>query len=184
MTNYQDGVELLSSSPLTDECYPHFDDTLKNIVHIRKGGSISAHNLGSLMLSDSRSWAANFIVAKSITSSGVKRLELRQVLNLQKLCCKLMPWLTVPVPNVPLISAHLGHQLPVHNVLQQKIAFADTAAVIRRDQPFTIDLDRQLIDWSEEECELLNEESALAFLTGIMPGSIHCRPEGATTVTW
>jgi hypothetical protein len=39
--------------------------------------------------------------------------------------------------------------------LQQKIAFEDRACVIPRVMPFSIDLDAQFIDWSEEERALL-----------------------------
>ena len=76
------------------------------------------------------------------------------------------------------IAGMLGVDLPVHNRLQQKLAFEDTARAIPRDLPFSIDLDRQRIDWTDDEREVLREDPELARFAGEMPGAVHCRPDG------
>ena len=82
------------------------------------------------------------------------------------------------------IAEMIGVDLPVHNTLQQKLAFEDTGRAIPRDMPFSIDLDRQRIDWSDDERELIREEPELERLAGEMPGAIHCRPDGGVRGTW
>ncbi|MFT5113403.1 MAG: glycine/D-amino acid oxidase-like deaminating enzyme, partial [Parasphingorhabdus sp.] len=82
------------------------------------------------------------------------------------------------------IAAMLGIELPVQNSLQQKIAFPDEHGAIPRNMPFSIDLDAQQIDWSEEERELVAADPKLARLAGAMPGAIHCRPDGGDQSTW
>ena len=82
------------------------------------------------------------------------------------------------------IAEMIGVTLPVTNVFQQKIAFEDRAGVIPRRMPFSIDLDGQVIDWSDEEMALLRQESETAWLTEPMPGAIHCRPDGGEKGRW
>jgi len=76
------------------------------------------------------------------------------------------------------ISSMLDVTLPIENTLQQKIAFADREAVVDRHLPFTIDLDSQEIEWSDDEREALAQDTELARFTATMTGSIHCRPDG------
>ncbi len=45
--------------------------------------------------------------------------------------------------------------LPIVNVLQQKIAFADRNRAVDRKMPFAIDLDGQTLAWSADEREAL-----------------------------
>jgi glycine/D-amino acid oxidase-like deaminating enzyme len=68
--------------------------------------------------------------------------------------------------------------------LQQKISFEDTAGAIPRRMPFSIDLDAQLIVWSEDERTLVADDPELAWLAGEMPGATHCRPDGGDQGTW
>jgi glycine/D-amino acid oxidase-like deaminating enzyme len=82
------------------------------------------------------------------------------------------------------VAAMLGQSLPVTNVLQQKLAFADVEGAIPRRMPFVVDLDGQSIDWSEDERELLAHDATTAWLTAPMPGGIHCRPEGGDGGSW
>jgi glycine/D-amino acid oxidase-like deaminating enzyme len=68
--------------------------------------------------------------------------------------------------------------LPLANVLQQKIAFEDRAGAVPRTAPFSVDLDPQKLDWTDEERALLAEGDDGDWLTGPFPGGVHCRPEG------
>lgn len=82
------------------------------------------------------------------------------------------------------IASMLGTELPVYNTLQQKIAFEDTAGTIPRQMPFSIDLDAQSIDWTEEDKLLLADSDEHSWLTREMPGAIHCRPDGGDRGRW
>ena len=87
-------------------------------------------------------------------------------------------------PYVAEVAALLGETLPVTNVFQQKIAFEDVQGVINRRMPFAIDLDGQVIDWTDEERALLADDPATRWLTEPMPGAIHCRPDGGEHGQW
>ena len=82
------------------------------------------------------------------------------------------------------VANMLGASLPVHNVQQQKIAFEDSACVIPRNPPFSIDIDRTELDRSQEEQELMGGEPSLNRFLGEMPGGIQCRPEGGENSQW
>jgi glycine/D-amino acid oxidase-like deaminating enzyme len=87
-------------------------------------------------------------------------------------------------PFVADIADMLGIDLPVSNQLQQKIAFPDTQNVIPRTQPFSIDLDPQIIDWEQDEIELMAQDREFSWLTKKLPGAIHSRPEGGDHGNW
>jgi len=73
----------------------------------------------------------------------------------------------------------LGVELPIDNVFHQKIAFEDTLAAVPRNQPFSIDIDKTSLDWSDDERDALREDTSLNWLTHPIDGGIHCRPEGS-----
>jgi glycine/D-amino acid oxidase-like deaminating enzyme len=87
-------------------------------------------------------------------------------------------------PYVGQVGSLIGESLPVLNVFQQKIAFEDARSVISRHMPFSIDLDGQTIDWTDQERALLAEDPDTTWLTGPMPGAIHCRPDGGDHGKW
>jgi glycine/D-amino acid oxidase-like deaminating enzyme len=82
------------------------------------------------------------------------------------------------------IAAMHGEELPILNVLQQKIAFVDRNRAVDRKMPFAIDLDGQTLAWSADEREALAASPELARLLEPMPGSIHCRPDGGDQGQW
>jgi len=73
---------------------------------------------------------------------------------------------------------------PIENVYQQKIAFEDKKHSIPRQLPFSSDLDEFEIDWNDEERALLSEDTETAWLTGLLPGGVHLRPEGGSKGSW
>jgi len=173
-----DGVDVLSSPQIIRQYYPGFDKELRTLVHIRRGGCIASHALGSYMLSEFKGnkgviqsgmltemhYAAQFQLTVQ-SKAGARSVRAASVVN-------------AGGPFAGDIAALLGVTLPIENVLQQKIAFADHANSVDRRQPFAIDLDSQLLDWNQEERDTLREDPKLAFLADTMPGAIHCRPEG------
>ena len=72
----------------------------------------------------------------------------------------------------------------IYNIFQQKIAFEDRRLAVARRMPFSIDLDEQHIDWPDDDRAILLEDPEFEWLSGIMPGAIHCRPEGRVDGNW
>ncbi|PID62633.1 MAG: FAD-dependent oxidoreductase [Gammaproteobacteria bacterium] len=187
--NWQDapaGIDLLSDPDRIRRHFPSLDPAVKHLVHIRRGGEFSAQQLAAMMLEDFRAAGGQLQKARVVEVAKREngfRLELvdgdgnTESLEAGRMVNAAGPWIND-------IAAMLGETLPVRNILQQKLAFEDRRGAIPRRLPFTIDLDAQHINWSEEERELLAEVPELAFLAEAMPGSIHCRPDGGPSGRW
>ncbi|MCB0064844.1 MAG: FAD-binding oxidoreductase, partial [Caldilineaceae bacterium] len=65
-----------------------------------------------------------------------------------------------------------------------KIAVPDPHGVLPRNAPFTIFLDGQRVDWSEEERAFWASDQEYAWLLQHFPGGLHIRPEGSGDSTW
>lgn len=175
------GFDILSNPTLIQAHFPFYDKSLRHLIHVRRAGDISGQQLGQFMLDHLQTLGirrqTGLVTGLQQTADGYRiemgatRLQAGRVVN-------------AAGPFAAEIAAMLGVALPLHNVMQQKIAFPDTHGAIPRDMPFSIDLDGQTIDWTEEERALLREDPALSWLTDPMPGAIHCRPHGGDGGQW
>ena len=172
-----DGVDIIQSSSLISQCYEQFDPELQTLVHIRKGGSISTHEIGNLMLAQFRESGGTQHTA---TVHAIERDQRFAILigGAEPLTVNSGILVNAAGPFSQHVSQMLDVTLPIENTLQQKIAFADREAAVQRQLPFTIDLDPQLIEWSDDERAALASDPELARFANTMPGSIHCRPDG------
>lgn len=179
-----DGVDVLSDSDLIRRTFPSYADDVSTVIHIRRAGDISGQQLGQYMLERLRASGGRLITGSvvSIDPSGGFRLELAGHNEIRQIRCERI--INAAGPFVGEIAEMVGVTLPVTNVFQQKIAFEDRAGVIPRRMPFSIDLDAQVIDWTEEETDLLRQDPENAWLADRMPGAIHCRPDGGDHGRW
>jgi glycine/D-amino acid oxidase-like deaminating enzyme len=154
-----DGVDIVQNQDLIRSRFPSFDHEVRSIIHVRRGGDISGQQLGMYMLEYLREAGAVRVIGEvqSIAAGEGFRVE---------------------------VSTPDGVKLPVQNVLQQKISFEDSAGAVPRALPFSIDLDPQFIDWTEEERAMLRQDPDAAWMAETMPGSIHCRPDGGDGGKW
>lgn len=182
--NVPEGVDILQNPDLIRAHFPSYDPEIGSIVHIRRGGDISGQQLGMFMLEHLREAGAQRLIGEVTdltagdgfhleiaTGDGAMRLKADRVVN-------------AAGPFADRFAAMLGVELPVYNTFQQKIAFEDREGAVPRALPFSIDLDPQRLDWSEEERELLLEDPGFAWLAREMPGAIHCRPDGGDGGKW
>lgn len=176
------GVDVLRSQTLVQKTFPEFQSDINSIVHIRRAGDISGQQLGQHMLEHYRKSGGRLVNAEICNISVDSGFTLKS--TDESVTIKTSQLVNAAGPFVNDIAAMVGTQLPVTNILQQKIAFDDRAGVISRQMPFTIDLDAQTIDWSEEEAALLRESPEFGWLTKQMPGAVHCRPDGGDSGTW
>jgi len=178
------GVDILRNQQLIQNTFPSYDKDVQTVIHIRRGGDISAQQMGMHMLEFVKEQGASRVTATVIgieigstytvnikTPNGSESIRTRKIVN-------------AAGPFANSIARMLGTTLPIHNTFQQKIAFEDIASTIPRDLPFSIDLDAQQIDWSADEHETLHEDDDFRWLTELMPGAIHCRPDGGDNGTW
>ena len=176
------GVDVVRNQGLIRETYPSYDNEIKTIVHIRRAGAISGQQMGQYMLEYFKNNAGEIIRAEvaAIEHSGAYKLHTTD----KNLLVKAERLVNAAGPYIKQIAAMLSVDLPVNNILQQKIAFEDTSGTIPRGLPFSIDLDAQHIDWTEEEKSLLSQSAEHLWLTNELPGAIHCRPEGGDNGSW
>jgi len=177
------GVDVITNESLIKRLFPSYDGSLKTVVHVRRAGSVDSQQMGQFMLECFKAAGGELIQAHvegiSPLGSGFK-INIKDERNRIK-TAKLV---NAAGPYVNEIAHMLGVDLPVTHTLQQKIAFEDSAKAIPRTIPFTIDLDEQLIDWSADERAALADDSTYGRYTELMPGSIHCRPEGGDSGNW
>ncbi|AXT34470.1 FAD-binding oxidoreductase [Phaeobacter sp. LSS9] len=178
-----DGVDILQNQDLIRATFPSYAHDVQAIVHIRRGGDISGQQLGMYMLEYLKEVGVVRIIgsvdqidqtdsyAIELSGGNTKTVHADKIVN-------------AAGPFAKEVAEMLGVSLPVHCTFQQKIAFADREKAIPRDMPFSIDLDGQNIDWTEEEREMLLGEPGYRWLAEAMPGCIHCRPDGGDGGTW
>jgi len=162
--------------------YPWLSDEIRSVIHIRRGGDISGQQMGMYMLERIRERGGKLLRGAAVTSIDVGktfRLEINGETNVEA-----GQIVNAAGPFANRIAGMLGETLPVTNLFQQKIAFEDRLGAIRRDMPFSIDLDEKTLNWTDEEQALLADDPDLAWLTQTMPGGTHCRPDGGPKGQW
>jgi glycine/D-amino acid oxidase-like deaminating enzyme len=179
-----DGVDVIQDRAAIDAHFPTFARDIATILHIRRAGDVSGHQMGSLMLRTLREQGGLVVPGRVVEVVRDTRFAL--TIRGQDAVFSVTANVLVNAagPNVGQVAGLLGESLPVSTVFQQKIAFEDTRAAIDRRMPFSIDLDAQTIDWTDQERALLADDPDTTWLTRPMPGSIHCRPDGGEHGAW
>ena len=161
--------------------YPWLSPDINTVTHIRRGGDISGQQLGAWMLERMRDRGVT-LLRNAVTAIDKDRrfaleIDRKHTLHAEQV-------INAAGPHANHIAGMLGEDLPVTNVFQQKVAFEDRLGAIPRDMPFSIDLDRKKLSWSDEERDLLEADPEMKRLTEVMPGGTHCRPEGGPHGKW
>jgi glycine/D-amino acid oxidase-like deaminating enzyme len=181
-----DGADVLLAPDLIRRTFPHFAAAIQAVVHTRRAGSISAQQLGMLLLEQAQSAGAQLLRGEVVdveTAGGaVRAVQVRTAAGVQRV--ETRAFVNAAGPFANRVAAMLGQSLPVQTVFQQKIAFQDRLGVIPRDAPFTIFMDQQRIDWSPEERRELASDLAYAWLLDELPGGLHVKAEGGADSTW
>jgi len=173
-----DGVDVLSNQALIQRTFPSFSDEIANVVHIRRAGDINGHLMAQHMLDRIRKAGGKRLTARVTSISdddpfvlGTEGPSGRCLINADVI-------VNATGPFAREVARMIDVDVPIDNVFQQKIAFEDHSGAVPRQQPFSIDLDDQELDWSVEERDLLAGDPDLAWLIKPIPGGVHCRPEG------
>ncbi|MFK8048646.1 MAG: NAD(P)/FAD-dependent oxidoreductase [Halioglobus sp.] len=172
------GVDVISNKQLIQRTFPAFSNSIENVLHIRRAGDFSGQQMGTYMLEQIKPFAHRRLRGhvETIASDGRYTLEIKTQDGNVSLKADIV--VNAAGPYVGEIANMLGVKLPVTNIFHQKIAFEDTLATVPRDQPFSIDMDKARLEWSDEELLALSEDPNLSWLAGPIDGGTHCRPEG------
>lgn len=183
-TTFQDGVDIIDSAAVISKQYPRLDNDIRTLFHIRRGGMLSAQQLGAYMLENIKQHNGKVIQGQVDAIDHGDDFSVNVKTNDADICVQANIVVNAAGPYAKEVSGMLSSNLPVVNILQQKIAFQDTSAAIERTMPFAIDLDEQTIAWSDDERDAMASEPGLSYLLNTLPGSIHCRPEGGDNSNW
>jgi glycine/D-amino acid oxidase-like deaminating enzyme len=178
------GVDVLCDQALIQATFPSWTKDIRTVLHIRRAGSISGQQLGQYMLEAIRDAGGRLIRGEVTAIEGTAPFALNVATADGRFTLRTAKLVNAAGPFFKDVAAMLGESLPISCVFQQKISFEDRERAIPRNMPFTIDLDGQSIAWSDEEREILSEDTEAAKLLAPMPGGIHCRPDGAEDGTW
>ncbi|CAM5361997.1 hypothetical protein ATER59S_01435 [Aquamicrobium terrae] len=179
-----EGVDVLCDQELIRKTFPAYARDVATVLHIRRAGSISGQQLGQFMLEAVRS-AGGWLIRGEVVGAeraGPFALSIASGDETVRLCAERV--VNAAGPFLKDVARLLGEDLPVSCVYQQKVAFEDREGAVPRNLPFTIDLDGQELDWTDEERAILAEDPATARLTQFIAGGIHCRPDGAESGKW
>jgi len=180
-----DGVDVIQNDRIIREYYPYLDPEVTQLIHIRRAGSVSFHPLGQFMLSRIREGGGQFfqgaVTHIDSAQDGIFTISFDQNGQLKKIWAQKLVNAAGPFTNE--IAQLLGTDLPIKNIMQQKIAFEDNHKAIPRDMPFTVDLDDCTLDWGDDK-EILAEDKNTSWLTEPIKGGIHCRPDGGEGGRW
>ena len=173
-------VDVLTGNAVQSS-FPYLADDIRNVLHIRRGGSIDGQQLGTWMLEQFRSSGGRRVqgAVSAIDSTNTFRLRIHGADDIE---ADMIVNAAGPFANK--VAGMLGETLPVTPLIPTKVAFEDVRGAIARDMPFSIDLDEKQLDWTDEERALLAEDRDLRWLTDGMPGGTHCRPDGGARGTW
>jgi glycine/D-amino acid oxidase-like deaminating enzyme len=179
-----EGVDVMADQALIRKTFPTFAHDIRTVLHIRRAGDISGQQLGQYMIETLRDAGGQLVRGKvrGIAKSSRFTLEVAGPEGGQRWRADRI--VNAAGPFLDDVATMLGETLPVHNVFQQKIAFDDAERAIPRAMPFSIDLDEHVIAWTDEERETLASDPASVWLTKLIAGGIHCRPDGGDHGSW
>jgi glycine/D-amino acid oxidase-like deaminating enzyme len=166
------------------QAYPWLSDTIGQVVHIPRAGTIDVYALGSLMLERARRAGVELVQASVSAidqpSAGGFELQLDTEEGGERLSTEKL--VLAAGPFTANLASMLGIELPIENFLHRNIVIPDPLGVVPRDMPFTIFADSQRLDWSDEERELIADDATYSWLLDDFPAGLHIKPESREQV--
>ncbi|RWB69973.1 FAD-binding oxidoreductase [Mesorhizobium sp.] len=179
-----EGVDVLCDRSLIRQTFPAYAEDVATVLHVRRAGSISGQQLGQYMLEQIKAAGGKLIRGELVAIEGTSPFGLSVSTGDGNLLIGAESVVNAAGPFLKDVARMLGEDLPVSCIYQQKISFEDHERAVPRSLPFSIDLDGQTLDWTEEERAILAEDPTTSRLTQFITGGIHCRPDGAETGKW
>ena len=160
--------------------YSYLDKKIEKSVFIKNAGNVDSITMANMMLKVAKKKGATFKQAKIqnlITTSHSFEilLEDRSTIDCDQIVLAAGPFLDQMVELIDL-------KLPIWNTLQRKFITPDPLHVIPKKMPFTIYSDPQKLEWENDERAYLKSNDKLKWMTDIMPGAIHIKPESGNRI--
>lgn len=176
--NLPSGADLILDPALIREHFPYLPESVVAALHARRAGWFSAQQLGMYMLEKARDAGVEFIHAR-VDNAEVKDDRIRTIHLSDGREINTNTFVNAAGPYAQRIGLMLGADLPIHTELHLKAAFPDPLGVMPREAPLLIWTDSQMLPWSDEERQFLEDEDDTRWLLDDMPPGAHTRPEGS-----
>jgi glycine/D-amino acid oxidase-like deaminating enzyme len=138
-----DGADLLLHPDFIRQIFPHFSSDVTGAIHARNAGTIDTVALGEYLLDLARRRGALLVSGEvsgiEMDGGRVSAVSITQGRQHDRIATR--HFVNAAGPFVSHVAARMQVPLPVTNVLQQKVAFADPQGAIPPESPFTICLD-------------------------------------------
>jgi sarcosine oxidase, subunit beta len=172
------GADLLLGNELIRAQFPYLTRHAAAALHVRRAGWLSAQQMGMYLFEAALRMGARFesakLVAVEVTGGRVSGVELGSG---EHVACPV--FVNAAGPFLSQVGQMLGIDIPVFTELHLKASFKDHLGIVGREAPLLIWDDPQLLEWGEDERAILAEDPETRWLTDMLPGGAHTRPEGA-----
>ena len=140
--------------------FPHLATDLLGAIHARRAGSLDTVGLGRAMLAIAQARGVTVVRGAVIATTVAKDRITGVTISTPAgdVTIATGRFINEAEPFVRDLARRLDVEIPLETVLRQKVLIRDPLAIVPRDAPFTIGLDR----------------------TGDQPAGVHIKPDGST----
>lgn len=156
--------------------FPYLSDGALGALFVRRGGWLSAQQLGAFMLDTARRHGAELVVDE-VVDIGITRGRVSSVLLRSGRRISTPSVINAAGPMSSRLARLVGVELPLQASLHHKVSFRDHLAAFPRHAPMILWTDPVAIDWSDEERTALAGEGFDELLEEIAT-PVFGRPEG------
>jgi len=176
--NLPSGADLILDPAIIQQHFPYLPDNVVAALHARRAGWFSAQQLGMYMFEQAREAGVEYINAR-VTGVDTLNNQIKAVhlSDGQKISTPI--FINAAGPYAAKVAEMIGLELPILTELHLKAAFPDPLGVMPRQAPLLIWTDSQMLPWSDEERQFLEDEEDTRWLLADMPPGAHTRPEGS-----
>ena len=174
------GVDVITDPALARRHFPYLTPDTLAVLHARRCGWFSGHELGMYLLERAREAGVRLLEGRveRIDTTGGRVRAVRVKARGGDTTIGTPRFVDAAGPFFAPVARLLGVEVPVFCERHAKVAFNDTLGVIPRSAPMTIWTDPVTLPWSDEERRELAASAEHKRLVEEFPAGVHGRPEG------
>jgi glycine/D-amino acid oxidase-like deaminating enzyme len=176
------GADVITDARLIRRHFPYLAPETVAVVHARRAGWLSAHQLGMVMLEAARAGGVRIVKGRVVgietTGDRVRAVHVDHQGERQTLAATHVVLAAGPMQGE--MTNMIGIDVPIRAERHYKVSFPDALGGLPRNAPMLIWLDEQQLPWSDEERAALAADADTQWLLGTFPAGVHGRPDGAS----
>jgi glycine/D-amino acid oxidase-like deaminating enzyme len=174
------GVDVITDPMLARRHFPYLTTDTLAVLHARRCGWFSGHELGMYLLERAREAGVRLLEGRveRIDTTGGRVRAVRVKVRGGDTTIGTPRFVDAAGPFFAPVARLLGVEVPVFCERHAKVAFNDALGAIPRSAPMTIWTDPVTLPWSDEERRELAASAEHKRLVEEFPAGVHGRPEG------